>query len=158
MKKSIISIIIFLLATSYSFCQLTVGYNMDGNTLIISSNPTKKAWCEFRVSSKDYNQASWSYSDRGITQAYAMISLFSSKNAVLYGGGGVGANLFSSGSDKWVSVNIPVGLRLNPFEKFPNLYLTGEYNPMILLADKVTAIHSVSLGFRYVLSRKTDKE
>ena len=46
--------------------QMAVGYNTDGNTLSLSLNPFSKFWGEFRVNTTQYNQASWSYSDRGM--------------------------------------------------------------------------------------------
>jgi hypothetical protein len=154
MKKSAICIAILLfIFTASSYCQLSVGYSTDGNTLGITTNPLNKLWGEFRVNTKGYNQADWSYNDRGITQAYCMFRIFNSKFVSLYIGGGVGSNLISE-NDKWISGNIPLGIKMNPFVSIPNFYFTGEYNPMIILADGAPIIHSVSIGFRYVLSKK----
>ena len=154
MKKSATFILILFLAlTSSAYSQLAVGYNTDGNTLCLSTNLLHKFWGEFRVNTKAYNQANWSYNDRGITQAYLLVTLFSSKNVSLYLGGGVGVNALSEGGDKWVSVNIPLGLKMNPFASLPNLFLVGEYDPMIITPDDIPIIHSVSLGFRYILSK-----
>ncbi|MGQ9621468.1 MAG: hypothetical protein ACUVTX_10880 [Bacteroidales bacterium] len=50
-----------------------------------------------------------------------------------------------------MSINIPAGIRIIPFEKFPVLYLTGEYNPMLVVDEDVPIIHSVSVGFRIML-------
>ena len=146
--------ILFWALTCFTYCQLAAGYNMDGNTLCLSTNPLHKLWGEFRVNTKAYNQASWSYSDRGITQAYMLITIFSSKNVSLYSGGGLGVNSLSEGNDKWLSVNIPLGLRMNPFTTLPNLFLIGEYDPMIITSDDIPIIHCISLGFRYILSKK----
>jgi hypothetical protein len=155
MKKFItVMFILFWTLTCSIYCQIAVGYNTDGNTLCISTNPLHQFSGEFRVNTKAYNQASWSYTDRGITQAYLIFNLFSSKNVTLYLGGGVGVNSLSEGSDKWLSVNIPVGLKMNPFATLPNFFLVGEYDPMIITSDDTPIIHSVSLGFRYILSRK----
>jgi hypothetical protein len=154
MKKTTTFILILLLAlTSSAYGQLAVGYSTDGNTLCLSSNPLHKFWGEFRVNTKEYNQANWSYNDRGITQAYLLVTLFSSKNVTLYLGSGVGVNALSEGGDKWVSVNIPVGLKMNPFASLPNFFLAGEYDPMIITYDDIPVIHSVSLGFRYILGK-----
>lgn len=68
--------------------------------------------------------------------------------------GGLGMNLLSKDEEKWVSINVPVGLRMNPFTALPDLYLVGEYNPMIIAIDKIPVIHTVSLGFRYILNKK----
>ena len=134
--------------------QLAVGYNTDGNTLSLSTNPLNKLWGELRVNTKSYNQAVWSYNDRGITQAYLLVQIFSTSNVVLYAGGGIGVNSLSEGNDKWLSINIPLGLRMNPFTKMPNLFLIGEYDPMIITSAGTPVIHSVSLGFRYRLEKE----
>jgi hypothetical protein len=154
MKKSflVLCILIFFTTTA-TYCQFAAGYSTDGNTLALSTNPVKTLWAELRVNTKEYNQASWSYSDRGITQAYMMVRLFSSKIVTLYAGVGAGANLLSKADDKWASGNVPVGIRMNPFKSIPNLFLTGEYDPMIIIAGDVPVIHSVSIGFRYWLSK-----
>jgi hypothetical protein len=155
MKKIItVMFVLFGLVTISSYGQLAIGFNIDGNTLCLSTNPLNRFWGEFRVNTKDYNQAGWSYNDRGITQAYMLVSIFSSKNVSLYCGGGLGANLLSEGSDKWLSVNIPVGIKMNPFASLPNIYLYGEYNPMIITVEDIPIIHSVSLGFRFILTKK----
>jgi hypothetical protein len=65
----------------------------------------------------------------------------------------LGANLLSEENDKWLSINIPVGIRINPFNKLPDLFIFGEYDPMIITSDDIPIIHSVSLGFRYRLVR-----
>ncbi len=155
MKKSaIVILILFVALTVSTYGQLAAGYSTDGNTLCLSTNPLHKLCGEFRVNTKSYNQADWSYNDRGITQAYLLVTLFSSANVGLYTGGGLGVNLLSEGNDKWMSVNIPIGLRMNPFSKLPNLFLTGEYDPMVIIVDNVPIIHSISLGFRYIISKK----
>ena len=133
--------------------QISAGYNTDGNTLSISAEICSRLTGEFRVNTKYYNQASWSYNDRGITQLYVITGVFSATDATIYAGAGLGMNLLSEESDKWISINIPVGIRINPFSKLPNLYLTGEYNPMIIAAEGVPMIHSISAGLRYKLLR-----
>jgi len=154
MKKYSLIILIHLSAMAFTAVgQVAIGYQTDGNTLSLSTNPLNKFWGEFRVNTKSYSQASWSYSDRGITQLYGLTRIFSSKIVSLNSGLGVGVNLLSEGTDKWVSVNIPLGLRMNPFPSLPNLYLTGEYTPMIIVAEDIPVIHSISLGFRYLLKK-----
>jgi hypothetical protein len=153
-KINFLALILLFALTCSSYSQLAVGYQTDGNTLSVSTNPLNKIWGELRVNTKDYNQAGWSYSDKGITQAYLMLKLFSSKNTTLFTGGGIGVNSLSKGNDQWVSINIPVGLRMNPFASLPDFYLIGEYNPMIIVAGGTPVIHSVALGFRYVLGNK----
>jgi hypothetical protein len=155
MKKSttIISLLLFLISFSATG-QMAVGYGTDGNTLSLSSNPTHKLWGEIRVSTKSYNQADWSYSDRGITQVYMLSNIFTSGKANLYAGLGFGANLLSRGNDIWISVNIPVGLKMNPFASLPDLFLFGEYTPMIIAKEGPPVIHCMSVGFRYILSKK----
>ena len=151
MKKNSILIFIFLFAlTLPAASQLAVGYNTDGNTISLSTNPLNKLWGEFRINTKSYNQAGWSYSDRGITQAYLLTNVFSATNAILYAGGGLGVNLLSE-SDKWLSINIPLGIRFNPIAKLPDLFISGEYCPMIITSEGIPVIHSVSLGLRYRL-------
>jgi len=153
MKKNAFLTFIFLFSLTLSAAsQLAVGYNTDGNTLSLSTDPLNKLWGEFRVNTKSYNQAGWSYSDRGITQAYLLTSVFSATDAILYVGGGLGANLLSE-NDKWLSINIPLGIRFNPFAKLPDLFISGEYCPMIITSEGIPVIHSVSIGLRYRLSR-----
>jgi hypothetical protein len=152
-KIKILVLILFIILTYSAFGQLSVGYQTDGNTLSVSTNPLNKFWGELRVNTKEYNQATWSYSDKGITQAYLMLELFSSNNIALFAGGGVGINSLSKGSDLWVSANIPVGLRMNPITSLPDFYLVGEYNPMIIIAKDIPTIHCMSLGFRYVIGK-----
>ena len=155
MKKIItVSALFLFILTVSAYGQLAIGYNTDGNTLSLSTNPLNKLWGEFRVNTKFYNQASWSYNDRGITQEYLLVKIFTSSNVSLYSGVGLGMNLLSKDVEKWVSVNVPVGLRINPFVSLPDLYFIGEYNPMIVVNEKIPVIHSVSLGFRYILRRK----
>jgi hypothetical protein len=155
MKKYSTVFLILLFAVTFSTNgQLAIGYNTDGNTLSISTNPLNKFWGEARGNTRAYNQAGWSYSDRGITQAYFLITIFSSKNISLYSGGGLGANFLSDVKDKWASINIPVGIKMNPFESLPYLYITGEYDPMIVTSDNLPVIHCMSLGFRFILSKK----
>jgi len=155
MKKYILVILFHFSATVFvAVGQVAIGYQTDGNTLSISTNPLSKFWGEFRVNTKSYSQAEWSYSDKGITQLYGLTRIFTSKIVSLNSGLGVGVNLLSEGSDKWVSVNIPLGLRMNPFPSLPNLYITGEYTPMIIIAEDMPVIHSVSLGFRYLLLKE----
>jgi len=137
-----------------AYSQLAVGYNTDGNTLSLSTNPQQKLWGEFRVNTKAHNQAAWSYSDRGVTQAYLLGRIYSSKNVILYSGGGFGVNALSKDEDKWVSVNIPLGIKISPFGTLPDLYLLGEYDPMFIIADNMPVINCISLGFRYVLNKR----
>ena len=151
-KKSILPFIFLFVIAFPATAQLAIGYNTDGNTLSISTNPLDKLWGEFRVNIKSYNQADWSYSDRGITQAYLLASVFSAKHAILYAGGGLGANLLSD-DDKWLSINIPLGIKFNPFISLPELFITGEYCPMIITSEGIPVIHCVSLGLRYRLIR-----
>jgi len=150
MKHASLIVLIFIAMTLPVSGQLAVGYNTDGNTLSLSYSPFNKFWGEVRVNTSSYNQASWLYSDRGITQAYFMMKLFNMTNACLYAGAGPGVNLLSD-EEKWFSVNIPAGIAVNPFSKLSNLYITGEYNPMIVISEGVPVIHSVSLGLRFLL-------
>lgn len=155
MKKSAIVLLILIVSLPFSaYGQLAIGFGTDGNTLCLSTNPLRKLFGEFRVNTKSYNQADWSYNDRGITQAYLLVTIFSSANVGLYTGGGLGVNLLSEGNDKWMSVNFPIGLRMSPFSKLPYFFLTGEYDPMLIISDNIPIIHSISLGFRYIISLK----
>lgn len=153
MKNAAFFLLFICIITPFSYSQLAVGYNTDGNTLSLSLNPLNKLWGEIRVNTTSYNQASWSYSDRGITQAYLMLRILPMTNANLYAGAGTGGNLLSDESPKWLSINIPVGLSISPFSRFPCLFLTAEYNPMIVPKEGLPVIHTVSLGFRYRLTR-----
>jgi len=150
MKYTCLIVLIFITAALPVNSQLAVGYNTDGNTLLVSYNPFSRYWCEFRVNTSQYNQASWSYSDRGITQAYFMIKVFNMSNACMYAGTGPGVNLLSD-EEKWISINLPAGISVNPFSKLSNLYFTGEYNPMIVISEGIPVIHTVSLGLRFLL-------
>ena len=153
MKKTILCILFIFTLIQFSFSQLAAGYNTDGNTLSLSFNPFSRMWAEARVNTSSYNQASWSYNDRGITQAYLMIRILSMTDANLYAGAGAGINLLSD-EEKWMSINIPVGLSICPFTKLPDLFFTGEYNPMIIPEEGIPVIHSVSFGIRYRLIRQ----
>ena len=154
--KKFIPLVAFLLIVPAlpSHCQLAVGYNTDGNTLCLSYNPLEKVIVEFRANTKPYNQADWEFNDRGITQLYGIYQFYSSDKVGLYAGGGVGSNLLSEDSEKWLSINIPLGIRVNPFASLPNLYIIGEYDPMIIAVEDIPIIHCMSVGFRYVLSRQ----
>jgi len=153
MKTVALILLLLITAALPVDSQLAAGYNTDGNTLSLSYNPFSKFWGELRVNTTSYNQASWSYNDQGITQAYLLVRIFSMTNASLYAGAGTGVNLLSDEDDKWVSFNVPAGLSVIPFSRFPNLFITGEYNPMIIISEGVPVIHSVSLGFRFLLTR-----
>ncbi len=151
MKKNSLLTFVFLFALAFSaVAQMAIGYNTDGNTISLSTDPLNKLWGELRVNTKSYGQADWSYSDRGIIQANIFTSVFSANNAILYAGGGLGINLLSE-NDKWLSINIPMGIRLNPFDKLPDLFISGEYCPLIVTSEGIPTIHSVSLGLRYRL-------
>lgn len=154
--KKFLSVTIFLLfALPFaSNGQFGIGYNTDGNTICLSTNPLNKLYGEFRVNTKSYNQSSWSYNDIGITQAYLLVTIISSDKVSLYSGGGLGMNLLSEGADKWLSVNVPVGIKLNPFSTLPGLFLIGEYDPMVVTSEGIPVIHCMSLGFRYVFHKK----
>lgn len=158
-KYGILSVLLLLIFTGRVSGQLAVGYGTDGNTLSLSTDPRHVLSGEFRVNTKAYYQSDWSHSDRGITQLYLLVRIFSSEKASLYTGAGLGINLLTSvnlltdGGDKWVSANIPIGLRINPFEKLPNLYIVGEYTPMIIMEEDIPIINAVSIGFRYRLSK-----
>ena len=153
-RIQVLAIFLFFSLLTDTSGQLTIGYNTDGNTLSLSKDVMDKFVGEIRVNTKSYNQASWSYNDRGITQFYMLYRFLHVAGAELYAGAGLGMNLLSSVSEKWLSINIPAGIRFSPFSKFPNLYIAGEYNPMIVVAEGIPLIHSVSLGFRYVLFRE----
>lgn len=143
----------FLVSNYTSSGQMAVGYNHDGNTLCLSTNPDSRLWGEFRVNTRSYNQSPWSYNDRGITQAYLLTHVFEAKEVTLYAGGGLGINLLTETTERWLSINIPAGLRINPFEKLPGLYLIGEYTPMFVVTENVPIMHTLSAGFRFVLRK-----
>ncbi len=153
MKKAAFILLFIFTMTQFSYSQLAAGYNTDGNTLSLSLNPFTRLWGEVRVNTTSYYQASWSYSDRGITQAYLMVRILPMTNASLFAGIGAGVNLLSDESPKWMSINIPVGLSLSPFTRFPDMFFTAEYNPMLIPKEGLPVIHTVSLGFRYRLIR-----
>jgi len=136
-----------------SYGQLAIGFNTDGNTLCLSTNPENRLWGEFRVNTKAYNQAPWSYSDRGITQVYVLTALFEARDATLYAGGGLGINLLTETTERWLGINAAAGVRINPFEKLPGLYLIGEYVPVFVVMEDVPIIHTLSAGFRFVLRK-----
>jgi len=152
MKKIIPLITLLIIATANpSHCQIGIGYYTDGNTLSLSYIPLEKVMVEFRANTKPYNQADWEVNDRGITQLYGIFSFFSSGKVSLYAGGGLGSNLLSEDSDKWLSINIPVGIRVSPFASIPDLYIIGEYDPMIVMVEDIPIIHCMSVGFRYII-------
>ena len=65
-------------------------------------------------------------------------------------------NLLSEGNDKWLSVNVPIGLKMNPFKTLPELFLIGEYDPMIITSEDMPIIHCMSLGFRYIFQMEKE--
>jgi len=152
-KRTVLLILVFVIETMKTFGQIGVGYGNDGHTILMSINSPKKIWGELRVNTRAYNQASWSFSDRGIAQAYVLVNLFTAQSITLYGGAGIGCNIISNDNDKWASVNLPIGLKANPFAKISNFYIFGEYDPMIIPKDDVPVIHCVSFGFRFVLKK-----
>ena len=154
--KKIISLFALLIIASAlpSHCQLAVGYNTDGNTLCLSYDPQEKLTVEFRANTKPYNQTDWEYNDLGITQLYGIVRFFSSEKISLFAGGGLGSNLLSRNSDKWLSLNIPLGIKVNPFVSLPDLYIIGEYDPMLVFDEDIPMINCMSLGFRYIITRR----
>ena len=153
MKKSIL--FIFLLSLSFAGkAQFAVNYYYDGNTIGISTNPEKGHWFELRVNTVPYIFSDWTHSQRGIPQAYFCYKLISDGKASLYSGVGVGIPILSDDINT-VNVSIPLGLQVNPFTQLPKLYLTAEYNPMIdILSDELEITNTLSVGFRYVFSKK----
>lgn len=153
MKKLIL--FIFLIALSFAGkAQFAVNYYYDGNTIGISTNPEKGHWFEFRINTVPYKFSDWYHSQRGIPQAYFCYKLISDGKVSLYSGVGVGIPI-PPGETGIVNVSIPVGLQVNPFAQLPKLYLTAEYNPMIdILTDDFEITNTLSVGFRYVFSKK----
>ncbi|MBT3384626.1 MAG: hypothetical protein HN778_01545 [Prolixibacteraceae bacterium] len=148
MKK----LVLFLLLVAFSFllkAQLSVNYYYDGNTVGISTSPAQKHWWEFRVNTTSYIHSPWSYAERGITQAYYCFKLIDEEKAGLYTGLGVGLPLLSL-EVGWASINVPVGIQINPFNTLPNLYLTGEYNAMTVVTDDFELVNTLSVGFKYL--------
>jgi len=152
MRKSIFVFCFFVLAIAGK-AQIAVNYYYDGHTIGLSTNPEKSKWFELRVNTVSYNFSGWQYSDRGITQAYFCFRLFSDPKASLYSGVGVGVPLLSS-EVNWATVNIPVGIQINPFNQLPKLFLTAEYNPMIGVTGDFEITNALSVGFRYVFQKK----
>jgi hypothetical protein len=133
--------------------QFAVNYYYDGNTIGLSTNPEKGHWFEFRVNTVSYIFSGWHYADRGITQAYYCFKLVSEQKASLYAGIGAGVPFLSNGIG-WASINIPVGLQMNPFNQLPRLYLTAEYNPMFGINNDFEIVNTLSVGFRYVFGNR----
>ena len=133
--------------------QISVNYYYDGNTVGISADPVNKHWWELRMNTYSYRQTNWSYSERGIIQAYYCRKIFSEQKVDLYAGIGPGAPIFKEDFD-WFSINIPIGLQINPFDKLPAFYIVGEYNPMIVIEDGLDLINAVSIGFKYAIRWK----
>lgn len=151
MKK--LFIVLFLIGVLFSAAaQVSVNYYYDGNTLGISSSPDKKSWVEFRVNTTSYNHAPWSYADRGITQAYFCFKLAEENKAALYSGIGGGIPLLSN-EIGWASINVPLGIQIQPSDRFPGLYITGEYNGMAVISDGVDIINTLSFGFKFRIQK-----
>ena len=146
---------LFVLLTAFSFsvkAQFSVNYYYDGNTLGISTSQAQKHWWEFRVNTTSYIHSPWSYADRGITQAYYCFKLVDEGKADLYAGLGAGFPLLSS-ENGWGSINVPLGIQMNPFNALPNLYLVGEYNAMAVVTEDFELINTLSLGFKYLFEK-----
>jgi len=143
----------FVVFSLLAHAQFAVNYYYDGHTIGLSTNPEKGHWFEFRVNTVSYIFSDWQHSDRGITQAYYCFRLVSEQKAALYGGFGVGAPLLSN-EIGWASINVPVGLQINPFNQLPRLYLTAEYNPMLAVTHDFEVINTLSVGFRYILNKR----
>ncbi len=152
MKKVIIGFCLIVISFGTK-AQFAVNYYYDGNTIGLSTNPEKPHWFEFRVNTVSYIFSNWHFSDRGITQAYYCFRVVTDQKATLYTGIGAGVPLLSDRID-WASVNIPVGLQVNPFHQLPGLFLTAEYNPMVEVTDDFEITNTLSVGFRYVFGKK----
>jgi hypothetical protein len=148
--------ILFICLVALSFAgksQFAVNYYYDGNTIGISTNPEKGHWLEFRVNTVPYIFTDWNHSQRGIPQAYFCFKLINDGKASLYSGIGMGIPILQEEIDA-VYINVPVGLQVNPFTQLPKLYLTAEYNPMIDVSNEMEITNTLSVGFRYVFSKK----
>lgn len=148
MKKLVLFFLLAVLTTSLK-AQFSVNYYYDGNTLGISTSPLNNHWWEFRVNTTSYIHSQWSYADRGITQAYFCFKLIDEEKADLYTGLGAGIPLLSS-EVGWASINVPIGIQVNPFNSLQNLFLTGEYNGMAVFTEDFELINTLSFGFKYV--------
>lgn len=151
MKRTVF-LILSLLAI-YSTCinaQIAAGYYYDGNMISLSTNPDASKMYEIRVSTTSFRQASWGYSQNGVVQGYFLFEVLQNEPFRLYGGIGIGAPILSNlnWEDQWVSLNIPLGIRCNPFTRFPDFYILGEYLPMITLTEGKDVINAVSFGFK----------
>ena len=71
------------------------------------------------------------------------------EKADLYTGLGVGLPLLSS-EVSWGSINVPVGIQINPFNTLPNLYFIGEYNAMAVVTEDFELVNTLSVGFKYL--------
>ncbi|NQU87796.1 MAG: hypothetical protein HQ541_18770 [Mariniphaga sp.] len=152
MKK--IVLLFCLAAFSFSIkAQFSINYYYDGNTMGISTSPAQNHWWELRINTTSYMHSAWSYADRGITQAYYCFKLVSEEKASLYSGLGIGVPLLSN-EIGWASINVPLGIQINPFNQLPNLYLTGEYNGMVGVTDDFDLVNTLSVGFKYLFSKK----
>ncbi|MDB4584566.1 hypothetical protein N9164_15550 [Draconibacterium sp.] len=138
-----------ILFSFFAKAQISVNYYYDGNTLGISTSTAQKHWWEFRINTTSYIHSQWSYSDRGITQAYYCFKLIKEEKADLYTGLGVGIPLLSS-EVGWASINIPLGIQINPFNSMPNFYFAGEYNGMMVVTEDFELVNTLSVGFRYL--------
>ncbi len=151
MKKIILLISLAVFTFSVK-AQFSVNYYYDGNTVGISTSPAKNNWFEMRVNTTSFRQSTWSYADRGITQAYYCFKLINQDKAALYTGLGLGVPLLSD-EVGWASINVPLGIQINPFNQLPNLFLTGEYNGMFVVTDDSELINTISIGFKYLFKK-----
>lgn len=159
MKRT--AFLILSLLAIYSTCtnaQIAAGYYHDGNMISLSTNPAASKMYEIRVSTTSFKQAGWNYNQNGVVQGYFFIDLLQNEPFRLYGGLGIGAPLLAdlNWEDQWVSLNIPLGIRCNPFTRFPDLYILGEYLPMITLTEGKDVINTVSFGFKIKFGIKKD--
>ena len=151
MKKFVFAIG-FVVLTFIAQARFAVNYYYDGNTIGLSTSPEKQRWFELRVNTTPYIFSGWKNPERGITQAYFCFKVVKEEKASIYSGIGTGVSLLSDHTG-WASVNIPVGLQVNPFSQLPGLYLTAEYNPMIGITNEFDITNTLSVGFRYVFRK-----
>jgi len=107
----------------------SVGYYPWNGLISVSTNPTKKVWCDFRLQT---NTLFGSLS----TEILPMVNLKRTSMAQFYVGGGVRFNFIGVIANQTKNVvegySLNIGTRVSPFKTAPNFSLALELVPYVV--------------------------
>lgn len=124
MKNLLASLILFFVSLDRSNAQ-SISYYPFNSQLAISSNPTNVAWAEMRMQMNSATSALTS-------ELGPMVTVYKSKDALFYMGGGVNigwmSNVFNQ-SSLLKGYYGSAGVRAYPFSSMPKLGINFEFTP-----------------------------